>query len=246
MNRRQAPGSTGSIGSSSTKTPSCDKRFSTSSAACSICASPWWRSASRSARNPPRRRRRAGSRAPAPGPASSGRAGRRPASAAARGGSAPGATRRRRRLGRLRARGAGAGSGAGATAAEPDAAQPRASAARPRAAPGRRATRSSCGAEVRPARAEHRRLHRLADRLRRGRPVPVERAAGRGERVDQRRRHLGQRRDDLALALELLGEPGGQPDQQQRQASAIRKNSASSKSVPRPTAVAATPRKPIA
>ena len=197
MNRRQAAGSTGAIGSSSTKTPSCDRRFSTSSAACSICASPWCRSASRSAPEAfARRRRRAGSRArargrpspAAPAAAASGISGSGGLGASAPGGGAGGGAgaaagrgRRGRRLGPWRRGGA-------------------ASAAPPRAAPGRRAA-GRAAAPDRGRGPEHRRLHRAADRLGRGRRVLLERLAGGAERADQRRRDLGQRRHDLALAL---------------------------------------------
>ena len=102
-----------------------------------------------------------------------------PAAPAGGGGGAGGAAGRlrRRRLGRRRRRGAAS-----------------ASAAPPRSAPGRRA--AGRAARRGPGRApEHRGLHRLA-----GSPpasagaVPLQRLAGRGQRADQRRGHLRERR----------------------------------------------------
>ena len=144
-------------------------------------------------RRRPRLRRGAAAPEPPPGAAAG-------AGAAGRRGRGAGWPRSRRRL-------AGAGRGA-----------PRAAAAPPRAAPAPARTRSSCGAEVGPAR------RRAPPPAPPGRcasgeagACALERAAGRGQRADQRRRHLGERRDDLALARELLGQPGGEPDQEQRQ-----------------------------
>ena len=91
-------------GRSSTKTPSCESRFRTSSAACSICARPWWRSATSSARKPSaspasrgkssaRTRSRQSGRATSSASGSSGNDSRaaRPARRAARRGGAAGA-----------------------------------------------------------------------------------------------------------------------------------------------------------
>ena len=47
--------------------------------------------------------------------------------------------------------------------------------------------------------------------------MPLEARLRRVEPVDQRRDQLAERRDHLALAVELLGEEGGEPDQDQRQ-----------------------------